>query len=352
MRLIILCFISLSLVSCNQQTSTTTNDKPVKSHLVEVVPAQTKTISIERQRSGTLTALRQIQIFNQEEGQITTLPFYEGDKVNKGDIVAKLDDRLLRAQLARAEATVQKAQKDLLRIKGLSERGLTPQTEITRVETELAVAKADRQALLTRLDYTVMRAPVSGLISQRLSEQGNIAERYTHLMTISDQSSLITELSVSELLINKLQVGDKVTMTIDALANREPLPGTISRIFPTLDPVTRTGTVEITLNPVPAGAKPGQLARVTLRTQQQARLLIPFSALRRSSEGDFVFTVDAQQHAQIKPVVTGLKIADAIEIIEGLSEGEQVVTRGYTNLVADKAVTIVNTFIHKSTLQD
>ncbi|MDT8370849.1 MAG: efflux RND transporter periplasmic adaptor subunit [Gammaproteobacteria bacterium] len=350
MRFIILCLISLSLLSCNQQTSTA-NNKPEKPHLVEVVTAQTKTISIQRQRSGTLTALREIQIYNQEEGQITTLPFYEGDKVTKGELVAKLDDRLLRAQLARAQATVRKAEKDLLSIKGLSERKLIPQTEITRVETELAVAKADQQTLLTRIDYTVMRAPVSGLISERLSEQGNIAERYTHLMTISDQSALITELDVSELLINKLNVGDKVSMTIDALTELEPLSATISRIFPTLDPITRTGTVEITLNPVPQGAKPGQLARVTLRTQEQARLLIPFGALRRSSDGDYVFIVDRQQHAQIRPVVTGLKIDDAIEIIDGIEDGEQVITRGYTNLNKDKAVTVVTPFLNKTASQ-
>lgn len=351
MRLIILCLISLSLLSCNQQEPPAKN-KSEKPHLVEVVTAQTKTISIQRQRSGTLTALRDIQIYNQEEGQITTLPFYEGDKVTKGEIVAKLDDRLLRAQLARAQATVRKAEKDLLRIKGLSERGLTPQTEITRVETELAVAKADQQALLTRLDYTVMRAPVSGLVSERLSEQGNIAERYTHLMTISDQSALIIELDVSELLINKLNVGDKVTMTIDALPDLKPLSATISRIFPTLDPITRTGTIEITLNPVPKGAKPGQLARVTLRTQEQARLLIPFNALRRSNNGDYVFIVDAQQHAQIRPVITGLKIDDAIEIIDGLNEGEQVITRGYTNLHKDKIVTVVTPFSKQTSSQE
>ncbi|MBE0439049.1 MAG: efflux RND transporter periplasmic adaptor subunit [Gammaproteobacteria bacterium] len=350
MRLITLCLVGLSLLACNQQTPTA-NNKPEKPHLVEVITAQTKTISIQRQRSGTLTALRKIQIYNQEEGQITALPFYEGDKVTKGDIVAKLDDRLLQAQLARAQATVRKAEKDLLSIKGLSERKLIPQTEITRVETELAVAKADQQALLTRIDYTVMRAPVSGLISERFSEQGNIAERYTHLMTISDQSALITKLDVSELLINKLNVGDKVSMTIDALTELEPLSATISRIFPTLDPITRTGTVEITLNPVPHGAKPGQLARVILRTQEQARLLIPFAALRRSGDGDYVFIVDAQQHAQIRPVVTGLKIGDAIEILDGIKDGEQVITRGYTNLNKDKAVTVVTPFSKQTASQ-
>lgn len=331
----------LMTTACTEQA--TPVEKTAKPHLVEIITAQSQTLTIERERNGTLKALREIQIYNQEEGQITALPFYENDHVNKGDIVAKLDDRLLKAQLERTQALRRKAEQDLLRFKNLAAKGLTPQTEITRVETELAVAKADEHALLTRLDFTVMRAPISGIVSERHSEQGNIAERYTHLLTLSDQSSLITEVAVSELLINKLQVGDKPELSIDALGVIEPpLRGTITRIYPNLDPFTRTGIVEITLKPAPTGARPGQLVRVTLQTQQAKRLLIPFTSLRRSTEGDYVFTIDSEQKAQITPVVTGLNVNDQVEIVSGLNDGVAVVVRGYTNLHANKEVTVVN----------
>lgn len=339
--LLVIAAAILITTACTEQTAPA--EKIAKPHLVEVISTQSQTITIQRERNGTLKALREIQIYNQEEGQITSLPFYENDKVNKDDIVAKLDVRLLKTQLDRTQALRRKAEQDLQRFKNLAAKGLTPQTEITRVETELAVTKADENALLTRLDYTVIRAPISGIVSQRLSEQGNIAERYTHLLTLSDQSSLISEVAVSELLINKLHVGDKPQLSIDALGVIDPpLHGTITRIYPNLDPFTRTGTVEITLNPVPTGARPGQLVRVTLKTEQAKRLLIPFTSLRRSTQGDYVFTIDSEQKAQITPVITGLNVNDQIEIVSGLSEGTAVVVRGYTNLHADKAVTIVN----------
>jgi len=340
--------ILLAITAAILMTSACTEQNPpiektVKPHLVEIITAQSQSLTIQRERNGTLTALREIQIYNQEEGQITLLPFYENDKVKEGDIVAKLDDRLLQAQLERTQALRRKAGQNLLRFKNLAAKGLTPQTEVTRVETELAVAKADEHALLTRLDFTVIRAPISGIVSERLSERGNIAERYTHLLTLSDQSSLITEVAVSELLINKLHVGDKPRLLIDALgAINPPLNGTITRIYPNLDPFTRTGTVEITLSPVPTGARPGQLVRVTLQTQQAKRLLIPFTSLRRSTQGDYVFTIDSEQKAQITPVVTGLNVNDQIEIVSGLTKGVAVVVRGYTNLHANKKVTVVN----------
>lgn len=350
MRAFSMLFLSMQLLlllGCSESAQPVTAKKPPQRHLVEAVIAQRQVVAIERERTGTLRAVQEIQIFNQQEGRITELPFYEGDRVEKNTVVARLDSRLLEAQLARTTALRRKAEKDLQRIRSLVERRLTSQTEFTRVETELAVAQADEQVLQTQLAYTTLHAPIAGVVSARLSEPGNIAERYTHLLTISDQRSLITQVPVSELLLNKLQLGDPVAVSIDALSGQQTagntaLQGKITRIHPNLDPGTRTGTVEIALNPAPAGARPGQLARVMLRTQQAERLLIPFVALRRADAGEYVFTLDAQQHTQATPVITGLRIGDAIEILSGLAAGDQVVVRGFTNLRPGMVVTVVS----------
>jgi membrane fusion protein (multidrug efflux system) len=338
-------FFCIMLSACSEPEANQAKKKP--EHLVQTVSALNASTSIERERTGTLRAHQDIHIYSQEEGRITFLPFYEGDQVKAGDVVARLDDRLLYAQFKRAQALRSKAEKDLKRIRGLAKRKLAAEVELTRVETELAVAQADEQLLATRLDYTQIKAPIDGVISERLTEQGNIVERYSHLLTISDQSSLITELNVSALLINKLHLGDDVSMTIDALAGiQDPeastVKGKITRIYPTLDPVTRTGIVEIALSPVPQGAMPGQLARVKLKTQEAIRLLIPFSALRRSSKGEYVYIIGEDNRAHIRFVVSGLKIGEQIEILGGIEEGERVVTRGYTNLHNDTQVRVID----------
>lgn len=334
----------LSLTGCER-------DKPapavqIKPHLVEVVTAELKDISISRERNGSLKAIQEIQIFNQEEGQIAALPFFEGDRVEKGQVIARLDDRLLRSQLTRAQALTRKSATDLAQIKDLVARKLTTQNELTRIETELAVARAEEEALQTRLSYFVIRSPIDGVVTLRNSEPGNIAERYSHLMTVADQQTLITEVQLSELLLNNLQEGDEASIQIDALRadtnSNQSLTGKISRIYPDIDPMTRTGTLEIALNPVPAGARAGQFVRVTLTSQQAKRLLIPFIALRRSVEEEYVFTVNADNQVQRTPVTTGLEIGDQIEILEGLKGGEQVVIRGFTNLRDNKTVKIVN----------
>ena len=330
----------LAVMSCGQETA----EKPKKKnseHLVEAFKVARASIGVERIRTGTLRARREVKIHNQEDGQIIKLPYFEGDRVRKGDIVVQLDDKLLRSQLARAQATRQQAAQDLKRTRNLFTKKLVSDEELSRAETALEVAKADEDVLVTRLSYTTISAPISGIVSERLSEPGNIAERYTHILTISDPTSLITEVTLSELLIDKLSVDHPVEVSVDALGN-QIFNGKVSRIFPTLDPVTRRGTVEVELKPVPDGARPGQLCRVKLKTSRADRLLIPFGALRRDPQGEFVFVVDDEAKAQRAQVLAGLRIGEQVEILQGLSEGQFVVTKGFLDLLPGKKVKMLS----------
>ncbi|WP_455199443.1 efflux RND transporter periplasmic adaptor subunit [Kaarinaea lacus] len=319
-------------------------DKPKKKkseHLVETAVATRSIISMTVTRNGTLKAHREVKIYNQEEGRVTELPYYEGDAVNKGNLVARLDDKLIRAQLRRAEATLNKSELDIKRIRDLYKRKLASDQEIANAETEYEVTKADKELLETRLSYTRIVAPIDGIITQRLTEPGNLAEKYTHLLTIADPTSLITEVTVSELLLPELKIGDSAQVRIDALGS-QLYPGVITRIHPSLDPVTRRGIIEVQLKPVPEGSKPGQFCRVTLATHVGQRLTVPFRAIRRDPDGEFVFIVNNENKVQRLAVNSGLRIDEQIEIISGLKEGQQVVTKGFLSLKEGTKVKTVN----------
>jgi membrane fusion protein (multidrug efflux system) len=334
-------FYLFSVAACSEPPS---HDKKAgrkkPAHLVETVIVQHANLDIEKTRNGTLRALREVKIFNQEEGRIVALPFYPGDSVKRGELIVRLDDKLLRSQLARASATRLKAEEDLRRIKDLSKKRLVPDEELNRAQTDLEVAKADEDVLITRLGYTTIKSPINGVITERLSEPGNIAERYTHLLTISDPTSLVTDVTVSELLINKLTQNQKVQVSIDALGGKT-YPGRISRIYPNLDPVTRRGTVEVELKPVPNGASPGQLCRVKLRLRAEQGLSIPFKALRRDLQGEYVYIVDGESKVKRMPIVSGMRVGEQVEILEGLQPAQQVVIKGFLDLSEGKKVSIV-----------
>jgi membrane fusion protein (multidrug efflux system) len=130
-------------------------------------------------------------------------------------------------------------------------------------------------------------------------------------------------------------------MTLDALGEHR-LSGSILRIHPTIDAISRQGTLEILLSEPPPEARPGQLCRITLKLRPQPRLIIPFTALRRDTQGEYVFLVTADNTVQRMPVISGIHLGRHIEIVQGLEKGQQVVTNGFLGLNSGMDVRIAD----------
>jgi membrane fusion protein (multidrug efflux system) len=248
-----------------------------------------------------------------------------------------MDDKLLQAELNKAIATRKQAAQDVSRLTRLRKRKLIAEEEMLRATTALDVAKAEELSLATRLGYSRIHAPINGLISKRLVEPGDVVPKYTHLLTIIDTSKLLTEVAVSELLMPGLQIDDPVEIQIDALG-KQTFMGRILRIHPALDAATRRGKIEVILDDPPVDAQPGQLCRVSLRGKLRQRNTIPYNALRRDNEGEFVYVIDADSRAQRRAVQTGLRFTDRVEVLHGLAENERVIVRGFLGLKPGKKV--------------
>jgi RND family efflux transporter MFP subunit len=310
--------------------------KKSRPHLVEVIDVEAAETRISNERTGSLQYARQVRIYNQEEGRVTALPWFEGDLVEKDAELARLDDSLIRAELARAEAEVRQAQLDLQRITDLVAKKAASRDELARARTALEVARAEASLQQTRLGYARILAPFTGVVTERLVEPGDVAPRHTHLLSLADPASLVIEVKASDLLLPHLRVGDPVQVRIDALGRRDH-PGRVLRIHPLIDPVTRQGTVEVVLAPVPAGARAGQFARVTLTSAAVPRLMVPFTALRRDREGEYVFLMEDGK-ARRAEVRSGLRLGNRVELLSGVEPGQQLIFRGFLGLTDGKAV--------------
>jgi len=333
-------WITLLFTACEQQPPDK-KTKTKKPHYVEVVVVTPVRQAIVLTRTGTLRARREVKIYNQEEGKVTLLPFHEGDKVRKGQLIAQLDDALLQAQLNRARFTREKTQQDLKRTQALHKNKLASEESLNTVESLLNIARADEELLGTRLSYTQLAAPFSGVISERLLEPGSVAERFTHLLTVSDPSALITEVHLSALLMARLSINDPIMVSIDALGT-EVYPGHILRIHPNINPITRRGIIEVEINPVPNGAHPGQFCRVQIASAEADRLMVPFRTLRKTDEQAYVYVVDDDNKVQRASIVSGLRINEQVEVISGLQPNQKVVSKGFLDLKPGKQVHIVN----------
>jgi membrane fusion protein, multidrug efflux system len=302
-----------------------------RAHLVEVAVAEPGRLSYTADRAGSLRALREVRIVNQEEGRLIAVQAREGDRVATGQVLVRYDDQILRAQLDKASATLKQAELDYRRNKQLQEKGFISADAVSRAATDLEIARAEERLLHARVQHMTIAAPFDGVVTQRLVEPGNVTPQHTHLMTVIDPSQLITDVDVSELVVPYLNVGDAAEVRIDALGAKLH-PGKIVRIHPAIDPATRTGRVEVVLNPVPKGARAGQFCRVELSTGSIQQLVVPLAALQRDVQGEFVYVLQDDGTVRRNGVASGLRLADRVEIRDGLERGAKVVVKGFLGL--------------------
>jgi RND family efflux transporter MFP subunit len=309
--------------------------------LVEVATATEQSISKKWVRSGTLIYRRFLRVYTQEEGRITNLPWFEGDKVSKGDILIALDNGLLKKELKKAKATESMAARRVERLERLQKTKAASEEDLVEAQTALQLARVEVEILNTRIAYTIVKAPFSGIVTHRLAEPGDVVSQKTHVLTIAAPESLVARISASPQLLNSVNANSNIKVHFDT-PDSPDLTGKLKRIFPTLNQQSRMGTIEIGLSDIPHYAKAGQFIRATIAGIGKSRLLIPATALRTDRKGEYVYLVNESSKVERKTVTSGIRIEGKIEILNGLKPGNQVVKRGFINLQNREFVTVLN----------
>lgn len=347
-KIVVLVSLVASLIGCDRFTSQSNEELPDSNnkrsnrpaHAVEIIKVSRKAVRIKRTLTGTLEAPRTVHIHSEQSGRIIDLPFYEGDTVKQGTVLARLDDALLRASLAKVVASRKQTEVDLRRLQKLVPSKLATEDELARARTAVELAEAEESLQRTLLSRTVIQAPFSGIISARLKEPSDVVSINEHMLTLFDPDIMTAAVQVPEQLHSRVAIGDAVKVRIDSLGDRS-FSAKILRIHPVVDAQTRQGTVEIRLNPVPDSARPGQLCRVTLETAETPRLLIPLSTLQFDGRGSFVYFLSEDSKAIHRAVTIGLQIGESIEIIDGVNDSDQIVSRGFLGLKSGQTVRVV-----------
>lgn len=328
--------LTFFIITACSDDPTAKKQKPPAAHKVMTVEVQSEQVSIQKILPGTLTAQRRVHIFNQEEGLLTSLPFYEGDRVSKDALLASLDDAIISAELNKTSAVLKQAKLNLDRLKNLLPRKLASEDELAKAKTAVDIAQAELNHQNTRLSHTRILAPFDGIISERLVEPGDVVPVHSHILSLIDTSSLKAKVHISELLLPLIKINDPVTIKIDALGDAV-YSGQVIRSHPTIDANTRRGIIEVVLSPVPEGALPGQLCRIGINTQTAERMMIPFDAVRHDKDGAYVFHV-LDNKAIKTPIRTGVQSDQTVEVLDGIKLGERIVSQGFFGLKHNQAV--------------
>ncbi len=307
-------------------------ERPVR---VETAPVEARVLGLTLERPGTLAYRRLLRVHNQEEGRIERLPWYEGDRVKKGELLVQMDTRLLHSELRKAEADLRLKEKRLARLAKLERQKAASVDEVSEARTELEVARAELELLRTRLEYTRVTAPFDGIVLERLAEPGDVVNRHTHLLTLADPASLVVRFRLDGSLLE--EVDPDGTVEVRAATARHT--ARIRRIHPRVDPHSRLGVVEAAFDAPPRGLRAGDYVRVRLQTRPRRRLLVPFRALRADRAGEYLFVVEGDR-ARRRPVRSGRRIGDLVEILEGVEAGTPVITRGFLGLGNGTSITV------------
>lgn len=303
---------------------------------VETEAARRGTIARAVTVSGTVSPIRSVSVNSQLSGALLAVEAEEGDEVRQGEVLARLDDREIRAMLRSAEANLEVARSTYERSETLRAEQIITEAEFERDRAALAAAVAQVEQLTTRLGFATVESPVTGVVTEKLVEAGHIVGPQTRLFTVAVVSTMVVQVNVSELDVVQLSPGDRVSVVLDAYPGNR-YGGRIRRVFPAADPATRLVPVEVALDESAASdARSGFLARVTFALDRREDVLqVPTAAIVQRASGEAVYVVNGDR-VEIRPVTLGVTSEGLVEVRSGLEEGEEIVVLG-TNQLRDGA---------------
>jgi membrane fusion protein (multidrug efflux system) len=313
---------------------------------VAAIPVEVATVAngdVAAYYSGTTTieADEQATVVSQITGVVLEINAEEGDYVAAGTVLAKIETDRYELELARGNAALKRLEMDYQRKKELFDKKLVSADDFERVSAEYQAQKAAVGLAELDLRYTSIRAPISGYVSERLVRAGNLVELYQPVYRITSYDPLLAVLNVPERELAVLRKGLEVTVKLDALPE-QTFSGQLTRISPVIDPGTGTFRVTAEIKDPERLLKPGLFGRVDiLYDLRQGVPLIPRSAIITEDEASHVFVVEADSSVVRRSVRLGYERNGLVEIVEGVNNGDRVVTAGKGSLSDGARVEVV-----------
>jgi multidrug efflux system membrane fusion protein len=323
--------------------------------------AQRQDVPVTRSSVGWVEPLATVTVRARVEGEVLEQHVTDGQLVHKGDLLFQIDDREIRAgiakdeaMLARGRATLARAQADLRRARDLLQKRVTAQQQVDQTEADAKIAaanvQADQAALdndLIRLGFSTVRAPIDGRVGVVRVTPGNIvraSDGGDGLVTITQMKPLRVSFTLPERDLTAVRAADAqgdVAVRVFVHGAAQPLAsGSLNFIDSSVDTASGTITAKATVPNDDGALWPGQYVDIELVLGKiPDAVTIPTVAVQPGQEGPFVYVVGADSKVAVRKVVTGEAIAEDVVVAEGLVAGDQVVVEGQLRLRNGSRVT-------------
>ncbi|MBO6534654.1 MAG: efflux RND transporter periplasmic adaptor subunit [Balneolaceae bacterium] len=307
---------------------------------VEVMDVSRGTISAYYSNTATLEAVEEANIVSKVRGIIQEINVEEGDKVRAGQVIAKIEDDQYRIEAERAKATLDRMFNDFQRNKELFDKQLISAEVYENSRFEYEAQKSAYELAQLNYQHTSIKSPITGVISERMVKKGNMIGIDQQVFRVTDFDPIQAILYVPEHERSKIRKGQRAELLADAIPGTL-FTGKVERISPTIDPTTGTFKVTIYMDQNQDFLRPGMFGRVKIvyDTRENTKM-IPKAAIISEDETQSVFVIK-DSLAFRKTIRTGYINGTSIEVIDGLEDGEMVVTTGQGSLTDSTKVNIV-----------
>ncbi|MBL38950.1 MAG: efflux transporter periplasmic adaptor subunit [Xanthomonadales bacterium] len=336
--------LMLSACSSEPESAAPSTERERSSLPVRAYEVSQRDLSRRIQLSSPVEALRTIALAARTQGIVREVFVETGDRVEAGQLLAELDVREQRAELARAEAALREAEANFERLKRLRDSNYIDEASFITARSTLDIAQSEVQLWQTRVDFGRIVSPIDGHVIGRMVEPGASIGSLATAFELANLNDLVVRIGVSELDVGEIRVGTEVPIRVDALSDTDTMTGTVRRIFPAADGASRLLTVEISL---PAaferGVRPGFLARADLLVDyKQNALAVPAGSVGMG-EQQYVMVINEDSELVRRAVTTGVIRGDWREILGGLEPGDRIVSSNPLDLAEGDLVRVVET---------
>lgn len=314
---------------------------------VTVAPATKGEIRSTVTYTGTVVPWHEVTVYPRTNGWLERILVDVGDRAQRGQVLVRLDQRELQTKVAEQQAHLVFLEQEFQRDTRLVQEKAISQSEADRTKMMYEVAKAQVANITTLLSYTEITSPIDGLVTERLllDRPGQLVNPATPILKLADVGRMRIQVKVAEqdaphLKGGRRGEGTEAVVRFPALENRS-VEATVSQVFPPLDPVTRTTTAELVVENSGGAIHAGMYAVVDFALGKKAdAVLIPRQAVLQVEGQPTVFVTDSVV-AMKRPVTLGLAAKDQVEVLDGVKEGELVITKGSRGLTDFQEVRVV-----------
>lgn len=342
--IVILIVIGLALIKIfvipGSKSSGPAKSNPMSAALnVTVILAKFDTLENEIFIAGTLSSNESVDLQPETQGKIIGIYFQEGHRVNKGDLLVKLNDAELQATLKKIAAQLKLASEKEIRLKKLLELNGVSKEEYEIALNQFQSLQADEQIMKAKIALTEIKAPFSGIVGLKYVSVGSIVNSASKIATLEQNDQVKLDISVPEKYTSLIKVGDLINFKTDG--NLNTFTAKVYAADPKIEEETRSLKLRAICANYSGQLKAGSFAKVVLNLNKRTNaIMVPTQALVPDMKGQKLF-ICKNGMSQPQVVKTGIRTSDRIEITDGIKLGDSIIVLGVLQAKPGQKVNVI-----------